>query len=186
MLICANCQNQLPDDKPGLFCRSCGQRLSPENIIHWEGPWYPGKIKCYRLREIRKEIARKNGIVYEPVACTHDGDCLGTCPVCEQEAAYVEGELDRKRREGQTVVLDVRQTVIPPISFDSPPGDQRRMDDGPRGMMKSPYDYEGESLRETAGVPVRPPEATAGIPGKPIPPKKKSFVGRLRDMLSGD
>ena len=48
-----------------------------------------GKYVCKTLKEIRKQVADANGIDYEPTECTHEGDCAGTCPRCEQEVRYI-------------------------------------------------------------------------------------------------
>ena len=40
-----------------------------------------GKEKCNLLRQIRKEIAESNDIVYLTTECDYTGnDCPGTCP----------------------------------------------------------------------------------------------------------
>lgn len=44
-----------------------------------------GKEKCELLRSIRKEIADRNGIIFEPSECNHRGDCSGTCPLCDSK-----------------------------------------------------------------------------------------------------
>lgn len=44
-----------------------------------------GKAKCNLLKEIRKELAEKNGIRILSRECTHQGACPGTCPLCEYE-----------------------------------------------------------------------------------------------------
>lgn len=55
-----------------------------------------GKRRCEILKGIRKTVAKANGIKYEPVECTHEGDCPGTCPQCEAEVRYLERELKKK------------------------------------------------------------------------------------------
>ena len=65
-----------------------------------------GKEKCKLLRQIRKEIAETNGIVYITTDCTYEGnDCRGTCPKCDQEIAYLDAELNRKIADGELVTL---------------------------------------------------------------------------------
>ena len=49
-----------------------------------------GKKICKTLKEIRLQVARANDIPYEPTECNHKGDCLGTCPKCEEEVRYIE------------------------------------------------------------------------------------------------
>ena len=55
-----------------------------------------GKEKCKQLRQIRKEIAEKNGIDFHTTECTYEGECKGTCPACERELRYLENELNKK------------------------------------------------------------------------------------------
>lgn len=55
-----------------------------------------GKDKCEILKEIRKYVAKKYGLDYEPTECTHEGDCKGTCPKCEAELADLQEQLQKK------------------------------------------------------------------------------------------
>lgn len=64
-----------------------------------------GREKCRILKEIRAEIARQNNIDLEIKACTHKGDCRGTCPRCESELRYLEAELDKSRRFKKGIAL---------------------------------------------------------------------------------
>ena len=38
-------------------------------------------------------MADANGIPYEPSECNHEGECSGTCPHCEKEAADLLAEI---------------------------------------------------------------------------------------------
>ena len=64
-----------------------------------------GKDICERLKEVRREIAKANGIRLVQPECTHKGDCMGTCPRCEQEVRYLEGELSKRRQLGKAVSI---------------------------------------------------------------------------------
>lgn len=64
-----------------------------------------GKEKCELLRSIRKEIADRNGIIFEPSECNHKGDCSGTCPLCDSEARYIDAELNRLAHMGINIVV---------------------------------------------------------------------------------
>ena len=64
-----------------------------------------GKVICEELKAIRQRIADENGIEYSPVECNHEGNCSGTCPKCESEVRYLEGQLRRRRSLGRAVVL---------------------------------------------------------------------------------
>ena len=64
-----------------------------------------GKEKCNLLRQIRKEIAESNGIVYLTSECTYSGDCKGTCPKCDAEIRYLDAEIQRLASEGKAISL---------------------------------------------------------------------------------
>ncbi len=66
---------------------------------------YLGKEKCKKLKQIRAEIARKNGINCTVSECHNQGDCLGTCPRCEHELRELEKQLEERRKTGQRVVI---------------------------------------------------------------------------------
>ena len=59
-----------------------------------------GKSTCKLLKSIRQQIADANGISYQPKECQHKGDCTGTCPACEEEIRYLEGELKARKGNG--------------------------------------------------------------------------------------
>ena len=67
---------------------------------------YQGKSTCETLKSIRKQIADANDIPYEPVVCTHQGDCMGTCPACESEMRYIENQLNIRKSNGKDIKLD--------------------------------------------------------------------------------
>ncbi len=64
-----------------------------------------GKEKCKLLKQIRKEIAESNGIVYLTSECTFEGECRGTCPKCDAEIRYLDDELQKKVARGEKVTL---------------------------------------------------------------------------------
>ncbi len=66
---------------------------------------YKGKHTCEILKSIRKQIADVNEIPYEPVVCTHEGDCRGTCPACESEMRYIENQLNIRKMAGKAVKI---------------------------------------------------------------------------------
>ena len=51
------------------------------------------------------QVARANNIDYQPVECTHKGNCAGTCPMCEGEVSYLETQLMQRKRLGKAVSL---------------------------------------------------------------------------------
>ena len=65
-----------------------------------------GKERCALLKQIRKEIAESNGIVYLTSECSYEGDdCEGTCSLCEAEVRYIDFELNRKAEAGEKFSL---------------------------------------------------------------------------------
>lgn len=57
---------------------------------------YTGKEKCELLKSVRMRIAKKYGLSYSLTECTHEGDCLGTCPMCDAELIDLQKQLDAK------------------------------------------------------------------------------------------
>ena len=55
-----------------------------------------GKDKCEILKKIRKYVAKKYGLDYDPTECNHEGDCKGTCPKCDAELADLQDQLQAK------------------------------------------------------------------------------------------
>ena len=64
-----------------------------------------GKQTCKILKEIRKQIAAETDIELVISECTYQGDCLGTCPKCEEEVRYLERELEKRQRLGKAAVF---------------------------------------------------------------------------------
>ncbi len=71
-----------------------------------------GKEKCEYLKKLRKEIANRNGIDYNPTSCSNDGPCMGTCPVCEKEAAELMAELRKKENSGDLINADAESLSL--------------------------------------------------------------------------
>ncbi|MBP5524189.1 MAG: energy transducer TonB [Paludibacteraceae bacterium] len=80
---------------------------------------YKGKKTCETLKSIRKQIADANDIPYEPVVCTHKGDCMGTCPACESEMRYIENQLNIRKMAGKAVKIVGLATVMTLASCNS-------------------------------------------------------------------
>lgn len=66
---------------------------------------HAGKAVCEVLKRIRLLIADSNGIDYVPEECTHKGDCLGTCPRCEEELGFLTTELAQRKAQGKSIQL---------------------------------------------------------------------------------
>ena len=64
-----------------------------------------GKSICNVLKAIRQKIADANNIPYSTRECHFGGECLGTCPACENELAYIQRQLQLRRMAGKAVML---------------------------------------------------------------------------------
>lgn len=77
-----------------------------------------GKELCEFLKGIRKRMADANGIAYSPHECHYEGDCSGTCPACEKEAAELMDELRKKEAVGadlhklESNILEQEETLM--------------------------------------------------------------------------
>ena len=113
-----------------------------------------GKEKCKLLRQIRKEIAANNHIPYFPTACTYEGDdCVGSCPMCEAEAAYLDRELNERAARGASITVrgvsleTFRESCPDPFDMDNIPlveAGVMACDEDPE--PKSPMDMHLEEL----------------------------------------
>ena len=66
-----------------------------------------GKEKCENLRKIRMEIAKRNNINLRIKKCSYQGgDCLGTCPKCEEEVRILEKALEMRQKDGYDIKLE--------------------------------------------------------------------------------
>lgn len=64
-----------------------------------------GKRICNILKDVRKQIADANGIEYTPGECHHQGECSGTCPMCEQEKSFLEQQIGLKQKAGKAIKI---------------------------------------------------------------------------------
>ena len=55
-----------------------------------------GKRKCELLKSIRREIAEKYDLQYNTVECTHEGDWMGTCSMCDAELSDLQRQLNER------------------------------------------------------------------------------------------
>ena len=58
----------------------------------------PGKIKCKYLRNLRVSFAEKYSIDYQTSVCHHQGDCQGTCPMCDAELEYLNRKFKQMKK----------------------------------------------------------------------------------------
>ena len=113
---------------------------------------YQGKHKCETLKAIRKRIADANEIPYEPVVCTHKGDCMGTCPACESEMRYIENQLNIRKMAGKAVKIVGLATVVSLAACNST--DNVSIVPDELNQKEIVYDYLGDREGETPFIPV--------------------------------
>lgn len=108
-----------------------------------------GKDKCELLRMIRADIAKANGINYKSFYCDFKFCRYGTCELCEEEAAYIEQELNKKARNGEKIKLKEIQfdSLLKHLKIQDDrrynhPGDMWDIQGVPVGTRKSEWDVE--------------------------------------------
>lgn len=81
-----------------------------------------GKDKCSILKTLREKMAKANNIPFKSHECSFDGECSGTCPVCESEAIALMEELRKQEAQGAKIQLEImtesRETEESSISDD--------------------------------------------------------------------
>lgn len=71
-----------------------------------------GKVTCEKLKAIRREVAEKLGIEYSPKECTFEGDCFGTCPLCQQETDMLMEQVKIRLEERPELWDELQCTVF--------------------------------------------------------------------------
>lgn len=97
-----------------------------------------GKAKCELLKALRKEIADANGIKYQSRECNHQGDCPGTCPLCEFELATLSDSLQSNNADSivasKETIEHINHLNSNDIDTQEDDGDQLRL----QGYMTPP------------------------------------------------
>lgn len=64
-----------------------------------------GKKICNQLKDIRRDIAKQNGIALDIPECTYQGECSGSCPRCDAELQYLEREITNRSKLGKVAAM---------------------------------------------------------------------------------
>ena len=64
-----------------------------------------GKAICEVLKRVRMLVAEANQIEYKPHECHHQGNCLGTCPLCDSELNLLTKDLYVQKAQGFSINL---------------------------------------------------------------------------------
>jgi hypothetical protein len=83
-----------------------------------------GRDKCELLRDIRRQVAEKYGLRYEPQECHHEGDCSGTCKVCDSELLDLQRQLSERGIDNVNIFKEVihYETKIESKNYDPESG----------------------------------------------------------------
>ncbi|MGN0519039.1 MAG: hypothetical protein ACI4II_09995 [Acutalibacteraceae bacterium] len=113
-----------------------------------------GKSKCKILKEIRQKIADENDIPYITSECTHKGDCLGTCPKCEQELQYLEKELKHRNTSGEKVVISAHALSVDTVASGCDAVDTLNDNNFMTGIVSAPApsEYKKDNTYGMAGM----------------------------------
>lgn len=66
---------------------------------------YTGRRICDILKDIRQQVAYDNDISLHFEKCTYQGECSGTCPMCESELAIINNQLKERKRNNLPVLI---------------------------------------------------------------------------------
>ncbi len=122
-----------------------------------------GKDKCDFLRNIRRQVAEMYGLRYEPRECRHEGDCPGTCPVCDAELR----DLQRQLKERGVENIDLFEQVEAALLSDEKPQNL--------GGIPEPYPEDDDDIHILEGD-VTPPEDFLRLQGEPDLPEDDEVV----------
>lgn len=116
-----------------------------------------GRQKCDLLRSIRQQLAIEYGLDYTPAECHHEGDCSGTCPMCDAELANLQRQLDERGITEVAEKIDIRSiiTTIEPdeehqelegLAGPMPCGRDAKITDIPEGIIPDGMLLQGEIM----------------------------------------
>lgn len=122
-----------------------------------------GKRKCEILKAIRTYVAEKYGLDYTPTTCTHQGNCPGTCPLCDAELAHLQQQLEAKGITDLTQDETLREMVESYTADQTSPS-------SPLGGLPAPQDVssDDEEMMELEGDVPAPVEVEPTIEGMPL------------------
>ena len=107
-----------------------------------------GKKKCMFLKSIRRSIAKKFGLNYNPAECTHTGDCAGTCPTCDAEMIDLQRQLDANK-------VTLTNQHLEPIILDEPMPFEDSNDDISPDLLRGDKDFL-VNIDKIGGMPAPP------------------------------
>ena len=136
-----------------------------------------GKQTCDILKQIRRDIAKKNDINIPIRDCPHGEDvrCPGTCPRCEAETRALEKALNDRKKTGKKLLIagisaGLVVGTIAGVSSCSPlPGDQLEGDVPAvytSNDSTSADDESSETDTRAFEGDLTAPEDTSGAPAK--------------------
>lgn len=65
------------------------KKIEDKEYIEQLYPRLDGKNVCETLKNMRRELAKANGIEFKTVECSSTGPCAGTCESCDNEIRYL-------------------------------------------------------------------------------------------------
>lgn len=124
----------------------------------------PGKAKCELLKALRKDISQRYGIQYRERECNHEGDCPGTCPLCEAELESLTQQIKVIAPEKLEVSDEIMKLCQLNKSFSS---DTLSETESPEAEI---HGLEGKIRTRGGDATIPPVEGEILPPGLPEPP----------------
>ncbi len=145
-----------------------------------------GKRKCDMMRSIRRDVAEKYGLKYDPEPCTFEDDCPGTCPKCDAELRDLQRQLDEKGIKDISIP-DAEKDLVREDHPDTHP-DGREDEDRTAGLPQ-PYPDRilgGETISPLQGEPVPLKGQERIVQGEPDPGERRIRIDPTRKLFSHD
>ena len=132
-----------------------------------------GKVTCEKLKAIRREVAEKLGIEYSPKECTFEGDCLGTCPLCQQETDLLMEQVKIRLEDSPELFDEIQCKVSEMYQIDA--------------------DKEEDDTIILEGMPAEPLQGLVDVDDEPLEGDPRALEGNYAlpdenevDILMGD
>ena len=145
-----------------------------------------GKDIWKALKTIRRKIAEENGIEFDTLECTFQGECRGTCPKCEAELRYLDTQLQIRHRAGHAIkvagIAAGTLALLAPItlSADEPYKTPERID------ITSSEVLEGEIPNEMRQYSNKGENKKSDFKIKETPVETETFLGEVFEKSFSD
>ena len=153
-------KNSFPNVEVFQYITNRERRQEQESLERTLGPQV-----CALLKQVRKEIAECNGIRISERECSHNGDCPGTCPMCELDISILQNKIEQTERPEISISDNLKERI-----------DQFKFEEEPRpilaGCIVTPEEHDRQKREDMVK---EPPLEGEVVPFRPEYEYKKIF-----------